>query len=281
VTQALVATDLDGTVLFSDRAMGAERPDPARLRPVDTDGRRTYAYMTDTAVQRWTALVATGALVPATTRSVEQYLRLRLPGPAPRYAVVCNGARILVDGASDPRWETAVRQRLGTEAVGFGEVWEQAVRWHAAHGFAAVRAVEDFFVYLTVSTRDERFVSVAREASRWSRERGWRASLQGRKLYLLPRTLDKAPAVAELAARLGTDRLFAGGDSLLDERMLRAADAAIRPAHGELHVTGFAAPHCRTTAGRGADAGDEILDWYTEQLAAGCHPDAPRAGQAL
>jgi hypothetical protein len=249
--------------------MGAERPDPARLSPVDTDGRRTYAYMTDTAVRRWTDLVAAGAVVPATTRSVEQYLRLRLPGPPPRYAVVCNGARILVDGLSDPAWEKAVRRRLADEAVGFDAVWERAGRWRAEHGFAAVRAVEDFFVYITVTARDERFVAAAREAGRWSRERGWRASLQGRKLYLLPRSLDKAPAVTEMAARLGATRLIAGGDSLLDERMLRTADAAIRPAHGELHVTGFAAPHCRTTAGRGADAGDEILDWYTEQLAAG------------
>jgi hydroxymethylpyrimidine pyrophosphatase-like HAD family hydrolase len=94
-------------------------------------------------------------------------------------------------------------------------------------------------------------------------------SLQGRKLYLLPAVLDKAPAVAEVAARIGAARVVAGGDSLLDEGMLRRADAGIHPAHGELHVTGFSAANCRTTAGHGAAAGDEIMEWYGDE--AGTH----------
>jgi hydroxymethylpyrimidine pyrophosphatase-like HAD family hydrolase len=262
----VVVTDLDGTVMFSDRAMGADRPDDSRLRPVDTVGPRTYSYMTDTAAAHWTDLVATGAMVPVTTRSVPQYQRLSLPGPPPRYAVVCNGARLLVDGVSDTAWESGVRRRLAVAAASFAEVWRRAIAWQAGRESAAVRAVEDFFVYITVARRDDRFTELAREADAWGRERGWRASLQGRKLYLLPVSLDKAPAAAEVATRLGAGRVVAGGDSLLDERMLRSADAAIRPAHGELHVTGFSAPHCRTTVGRGAAAGDEILDWYATQL---------------
>jgi hypothetical protein len=262
----IVATDLDGTVLFSERAMRLDRPPPARLRPIDVDGQRTYAYMTDSAVARWSALAAAGAVVPVTTRSVPQYQRLRLPGPPPRYAVVCNGARLLVDGESDPAWECTVRRAVGGSAAPYEEVWRQATAWHAERGFASLRTVEDFFLYLTVARREDWLVGFARDADAWSRQRGWRASLQGRKLYLLPGTLDKAPAVAEVAGRLQARRVVAGGDSLLDACMLREADAAIRPAHGELHVTGFTAPHCRTTAGRGAAAGDEILDFYAAQV---------------
>lgn len=265
-SRVMVATDLDGTVLFSERAMGDNRPDAGRLRPIDVDGDRTYAYMTDSAVDRWVDLATAGAVVPVTTRSVPQYLRLRLPGPPPRHAVVCNGARLLVDGVSDPTWERTVRRAVAGSAAPFDEVWRQAVGWGAERGFAAVRAVEDFFVYLTVSVREDWLTGFARDADTWLRGRGWRASLQGRKLYLLPAALDKAPAVAEVATRLGAARVVAGGDSLLDERMLRDADAAIRPAHGELHVTGFSVAHCRTTTGRGAAAGDEILDWYTGQV---------------
>lgn len=260
--RALIATDLDGTVLFSERAMGADPPE--RLRAVDADGERTYAYMTETAARRWTALARDGALVPVTTRSVPQYHRLRLPGPKPLLAVVCNGARILVDGESDPAWEGAVRR--GLDAAPFAEVWARAMAWRAERGFAALRAVEDFFGYLVAARREEWLPGFAREVAAWCGARGWRASLQGRKLYFLPATLDKAPAVAEVAVRLGASRVVAGGDSLLDAGMLRGADAAIRPAHGELHVTGFTAPNCRTTVGSGAAAGDEILTWYTEQL---------------
>jgi hydroxymethylpyrimidine pyrophosphatase-like HAD family hydrolase len=260
----IVATDLDGTVLFSERALGADPP--ARLRAVDAEGSRTYAYMTETAAMAWSHLAHGGALVPVTTRSVPQYLRLRLPGPPPKLAVVCNGARILVDGEPDLSWEGAVRRAL--DAARFDEVWARALAWRDERGFAALRAVEEFFVYLVVARREEWLPGFAREVRAWCAARGWSASLQGRKLYVLPATLDKAPAVAEVAARLGAVRVVAGGDSLLDERMLRDADAAIRPAHGELHVTGFTAPNCRTTMGSGAAAGDEILTWYTEQLSA-------------
>jgi hypothetical protein len=266
VRAVLVATDLDGTVLFSDRAMGGDRPDPARLRAVDVVGERVYGYMTDAVEAHWSRIVGTGALLPVTTRSVPQYTRLRLPGPAPRHAVVCNGARLLVDGESDPAWERTVRAAMSSGAAPFDEVWRQASTWRDARGFSSVRAVEDFFVYLSVAVREDWLAGFAGEAAEWCRSRGWRASLQGRKLYLLPATLDKAPAVAEVAARLNAARVVAGGDSLLDARMLRTADAAIRPAHGELHVTGFSAPNCRTTTGRGAAAGDEIMEWYAEQI---------------
>jgi hydroxymethylpyrimidine pyrophosphatase-like HAD family hydrolase len=265
----LVATDLDGTVLFSERAMAPTPPDPARLTPVDVVDSRVYAYMTDTVLAEWARLAAAGAIVPATTRSVPQYERLRLPGPPPRFAVVCNGGRLLVSGSSDAGWERRVRAALAAAGVPYDEVRRRCERWHAEHPSASLRTVEDFFLYFTVKVRDRWLTSFAAEVGAWCRGHGWRASLQGRKLYLLPAALDKAPAVAEVAARTGAARIVAGGDSLLDAEMLRAADAAIRPAHGELHVTGFSAPNCRTTTGRGAAAGDEIMQWYRGQ--AGTH----------
>lgn len=265
----LVATDLDGTVLFSRRAMGDTPPHPDRLTPIDVVGGHVYAYMTDTVLAQWFRLAGAGAIVPATTRSVPQYERLRLPSPPPRYAVVCNGGRLLVDGGSDPAWERRVRAALAATGAPYDQVRRRCEAWLAEHPSATLRTVEDFFMYFTVTVREQWLTSFAGEVGAWCREHGWRASLQGRKLYLMPAALDKAPAVAEVAARIGAARVVAGGDSLLDAGMLRAADAAIRPAHGELHVTGFSAPNCRTTAGRGADAGDEIMQWYGRQ--AGTH----------
>jgi hydroxymethylpyrimidine pyrophosphatase-like HAD family hydrolase len=265
VISVLAATDLDGTVLFSERAMGSARPDPARLTPIDVVDDHIYAYMTDAVIDGWTRLAADGVVLPATTRSVPQYTRLRLPGRAPKYAVVCNGARILVDGSSDPGWERGVLAAL-LDAAPFAEVERQAVGWRDEHDVAALRSVEDFFLYFTVTVREDWFALFAGEVADWCRQRGWRASLQGRKLYLLPEVLDKAAAVAEVAERLGAQRVVAGGDSLLDQQMLSTADASIRPAHGELHLTGYSAPNCRTTTGHGAAAGDEIMDWYVAEV---------------
>ena len=139
----LVATDLDGTVLFSERAMGVPLPD--RLTPVDVVGERIYAYMTDTVVAVWTRLARAGALVPATTRSVPQYTRLRLPGPAPRYAVTCNGGRLLVDGEPDPAWERTVRATLAAGGARFDEFMRRSETRGAEREFASQRKVDDFF----------------------------------------------------------------------------------------------------------------------------------------
>jgi hypothetical protein len=246
--------------------MAPNRPGDDRLVPVDVVGEHVYGYMTGTVAAAWARLAGAGALVPATTRSVAQYTRLRLPGPPPRYAVVCNGGRVLVDGEPDPAWERSVRAAIAAGGAGFDEVRRRCETWLAEHDFAALRSVDDYFMYFTVRVRERWFPGFAAEVAGWCGQRGWRVSLQGRKLYLLPAALDKAPAVAEVAARVGAARVVAGGDSLLDERMLRDATAAIHPAHGELHVTGFSAANCRTTAGRGAAAGDEIIGWYVEQV---------------
>ncbi|MBT8224142.1 MAG: HAD family hydrolase [Dactylosporangium sp.] len=257
---ALVATDLDGTVMFSlaGPPAGALTVDPV----ADT-------YMTSAVVAGWSRLATAGVLVPVTTRTVDQYQRLMLPGPPPRYAVVGNGTRLLVRGESDPTWQRAVRKDLVAAGAGFQTVWKQAVRWRSGRAFRLVRGVDEAFVYLAAERRDSWLVAFAHEASAWADQRGWRASLQGRKLYLVPVALDKAAAVARLAARLGTDEVFAGGDSLLDAQMLRSASASIRPNHGELNQTGFSAPNCQATVEGGTPAGDEIVAWYLSRAGLG------------
>jgi hypothetical protein len=253
-----VATDLDGTVLYSARAAG-QGVDATAMVAVDAAG---PGYMAPAASAGWQRLAAADVLVPVTTRSVPQYLRLRLPGPPPRHAIASNGAQLLIDGVPDPAWHRAVRARLRGSAVDFAVVWRQATAWHAAQAFRMLRAVDDCFVYLTVAAREAWLPEFVAAADAWAAPRGWRASLQGRKLYLVPAALDKAAAVADLAARLQPDRVVAGGDSLLDAGMLRAASAAIRPAHGELHATGFVSTNCAVTAAAGITAGEEIVSWY-------------------
>jgi hypothetical protein len=142
----------------------------------------------------------------------------------------------------------------------------QASTWRAKLDFKMLYAVEEFFVYLTVAHVEEWLAEFAVRAQEWAAPLGWQASLQGRKLYLVPGVLDKALAVAQLRERLGADQVIAGGDSLLDAAMLRSAGKSIRPCHGELHRIGFTAPNCRVTMEQGPCAGDEIVDWYARQI---------------
>ena len=141
----LAATDLDGTVMFTVR-----QPDSG-MRLVDET---SSAVMTPTVSAMWGRLSATGSLVPVTTRSIPQYRRLALPEPMPRYAMVCNGARLLVDGEIDPDWHRTVCREVAATSAAFTAIWRQAELWHAKRGFRMLRAVEQFFIYSTVAQRE-------------------------------------------------------------------------------------------------------------------------------
>lgn len=259
--RTIVATDLDGTVIFSKRLSGSV----SDLVVVDHENGRACGAMTPGAHRGWVRLARSRAVIPVTARSTSQYQRIRLPGPPSRLALVCNGARLLVDGVVDTAWERPIR-RPAAGVAPFDEMRAQARRWTQGHPMVGLRSVDGFFFYLASAQPDWCGGECAGDIGAWAERQGWRVLSQGRRLYVLPTGLDKASAVGRIAERLGPVRVIAGGDSLLDEAMLRAADRSIRPAHGDLHAMGFVASHCDITRSSGVVAGEEIVRWYLRQI---------------
>lgn len=196
--------------------------------------------------------------MPTTTRTREQYLRIRLPGPAPRFAVCANGGHLLVDGVSDPEWHAAVRARLDEECAPLAEVQAHLAAAADPAWLLKHRTADELFAYLVV----ERALlpgDWVKELAVWAEPRGWTVSLQGRKVYAVPKPLTKSAAVREVARRAGAGRTLAAGDSLLDADLLLAADLAWRPGHGELAEAGWTAPGVTALPERGVAAGERIL----------------------
>ncbi|MEU3280705.1 HAD family hydrolase [Streptomyces antibioticus] len=256
----MVASDLDRTLIYSSAALALTMPDARapRLLCVEVHESRPLSFMTETAAGLLTDLGDTAVFVPTTTRTRKQYLRINLPGPAPKYAICANGGHILVDGVSDPAWHAAVTARLAEECAPLEEVREHLERtadplWVRKH-----RIAEDVFVYLVVEREllPEEWV---KELAAWAENRGWTVSLQGRKIYAVPKPLTKSAAVREVARRSGAELTLAAGDSLLDADLLLAADRGWRPGHGELADTEFTAPGLTALPERGVLAGERIL----------------------
>ena len=120
------------------------------------------------------------------------------------------------------------------------------------------RVAEEVFCYLVVN-RAELPATFVADLAGWCEPLGWTVSLQGRKIYAVPRPLTKSAALAEIARRTGAPRLLAAGDSLLDADMLEAADFGVRPAHGELADVGWQRDHVAVTSATGVLAAEEIL----------------------
>ncbi|MVU79997.1 HAD family hydrolase [Nocardia sp. ET3-3] len=261
----MVATDLDRTVIYSRAAFG--QTDPATVCVEHHEG-QPLSYMTVTAAQRMSELAAAAALVPVTTRTIEQFQRVRLPGGPWPYAVTSNGGTILRNGLPDRRWRSALDAEVRAECATLVEVRAE-LRARVDESFAVrLREADDLFCYLVVDPDrvPEGFLA---EWESWCRPRGWSVSQQGRKIYTMPTPVCKSRAVTEVRRRLleaGELRpdsvLAAAGDGALDAELLRTADVAIRPRHGELEQRNWTHPGVAVTAATGIHAADEILDYF-------------------
>ncbi|MEV6806864.1 HAD family hydrolase [Streptomyces sp. NPDC051132] len=256
----LVASDLDRTLIYSSAALALTMPDARapRLLCVEVHEARPLSFMTETAAGLLADLGDAAVFVPATTRTRAQYQRISLPGPPPKYAICANGGHLLVDGVTDAGWHARVLARLAGECAPLAEVREHLLRsadpvWVRKH-----RAAEDLFAYLVVE-RELLPADWVEELAAWADGRGWTVSLQGRKIYAVPKPLTKGAAVREVARRTGAEPTLAAGDSLLDTDLLLAADRAWRPGHGELADSGWTAPRVSALSERGVAAGERIL----------------------
>ena len=268
----LVATDLDRTLVHSDRAAGPDVPGELlcleRRRGVPTASltRRTAATLA--------ALARRATWVPATTRSVAEFRRLDLGpsiGVTPRYAVCASGGVLLVDGEPDRVWASRIRHLLAAAAPipEIADLLARHLELLPAGRTGVVRDADGVLLVVRVESLPGpgRLDVLAAECG----ARGWRVASYGEKVHLLPAALGKSTAVAEVRARVGATRVLAAGDSPLDADLLLAADAGIQPADGALHAGGWHAAHVAVTSGTGLRAGEEIADW----LLVRCSRDAP------
>lgn len=258
---AIVASDLDRTLIYSAGALMLDGTDAEAplLTVAEVYNGAPLSYLTRDAEDGLERLAERGVFVPVTTRTVAQYRRVRLPRARHDWAVTTNGGVILHRGEPDADWTATVAARLEHACAPLAEIEALVPRPGDHPAFLRLNHAEELFVYAIVDRAnlpaDE--LSALTDACE---ARGWTVSLQGRKLYLVPSPLTKSAAIAEIAARTGADRVVAAGDSLLDLDLLRYADAAIRPAHGELHDAGITLPHLEVTAARGVMAGQEIVE---------------------
>ncbi|WP_432493303.1 HAD family hydrolase [Kineococcus gypseus] len=276
----LAASDLDQTLIFSERSAAA---DVAALVPVERYAGRTISWVTPQAWRLLGELVASGAFVPVTTRTREQYERVRWPQRPPRVAVCANGGVLLVDGEPDAAWAAAVRRALSGCAplarvhAELSRVVDAARAAVPGSAEPAVRDVPGLFSYAVL--REGQRPALEGEPLRQLTDRldgwGYVVSLQGRKLYAVPRPLTKSAAVAEVVRRGGFDGFVSAGDSLLDADLLAAARAAVRPAHGELFRAGWEHPAVALLGAAGAEAGERTARWLLAAVRGEVLPPGP------
>lgn len=263
----VVCIDLDRTIIYSPRALLLPHSDHEnpRLLGVETLHGTPQSFVTERAGGLLRELAAACVLVPTTTRTPKQLHRVDLPGVgrAPRYAIASNGGHLLVDGHPDEDWNEQVRRSLD------GCATVEEVRHHVQRRrgdfVEKLRVASDLFVYCVVDRAELPSGWVA-ELTHWCAERGWGVSVQGRKVYAVPRPLTKSSAAREVMRRTGADHLVAAGDSLLDAELLATADRAVRPTQGELADEDWTTPGLHVTQAPGVLGGEELVGWLLHSV---------------
>lgn len=271
MTAALIATDLDRTMIYSRGALGA-LADTVELLCVEHLDGAPLSYVTGTAATLLTDLAAMCPLVPTTTRTPEQFRRIDLPGGPWPHAITSNGGMILVDGEPDTAWRRRTETAVRDACASLEEVTAELRTRISDEWVSKLRVADDLFCYLVVDVAAQPAGFLA-DWGQWCAERGWNVSQQGRKIYSMPDPVCKSRAVAEVHRRLTDTGLLdpgapvlAAGDGALDAEMLAAADAAIRPRHGELEALDWRHPTVAVTDTAGIAASEEILAWFTRSL---------------
>lgn len=257
-THDVFATDLDRTMIYSWRSAGLKHDYPV-LTVAEFHKEKPLSYVTDFSYRMLDFLRDCLHFVPATTRSMAQFHRIMLPPIAnSAYAVTSNGGKILVGGIEDSDWNAHIKEQLEAKSIHLDEVRSALKDTFRRPWIHNITFPDELFIVLHVD-KDNTPKAYVDELTSWLSEQGWKTSLQGSKLYCIPAVLTKGAAVKEVCQRLHSSGLFSAGDSLLDKTLLRLADAAYRPAHGELEAVEFQQDNLTVTDNVGIMAGQEIL----------------------
>ncbi|MDE6880005.1 MAG: HAD family hydrolase [Oscillospiraceae bacterium] len=213
MNRILLACDLDNTLLHSHRLRQAGDV------CIEWFEGREQSFLDPAACRLLPQVLQALCLVPVTTRSVEQYRRIRWPaGCTPALALAANGAVLLRGGEPDQAWQ-------GTDcAVPY---LPELKRLHALlaeeGGYRACRIVDGAYLFAAWEAEEEALQCAGKHPTSLT------AAVSGRKVYFLPPGVDKGLALRRLQAALDASRVLAAGDSQLDLSMLNAAHLALVP----------------------------------------------------
>jgi hydroxymethylpyrimidine pyrophosphatase-like HAD family hydrolase len=265
----IFASDLDRTLMYSQRAIEElGEPREINLKPVEQKDGNWVAYMTESSFIKLKELSHQSLFIPVTTRTTEQFKRFVIfPSEIPiKYAITANGAYILYQGSPMKEWSDYIDKCLRFESVSQAELLTILQREGFRIDGEKKQAEHLFFYYiLNCLPAASELESIHNVAAKY----GWRISLQGRKLYFIPKAISKGRAL-EFICNLEGMRVLAGaGDSILDWDFLQNCEYRFVPNHGELARVLARVPGTNNhilTKKHGVGAGEEIIMQFHKLL---------------
>ena len=214
----ILCTDLDNTIIYSYKHdIGNEKMN------VELYKEREISFITKQTFELLKKVKEEFLVIPTSTRTIEQYERINLKIGTFKYALVCNGSVLLVDGKKDKDWyEESLRlaKPSNLEVKKALEYLENDKR-----RTFELRYIEDLFVF----TKCDKSETVVNELREYLDKNLVNVFNNKEKVYVLPTSLSKGKAIERLRKYLKVEFIIAAGDSEFDISMVEAADVGLVP----------------------------------------------------
>lgn len=253
----MFASDLDRTLIFSRKAL-EDFPnfEQAELVPIEKRLEENIAFMTNTSYKLLKTISSKLLFVPVTTRSLEEYNRILFSEMSIQYAVTTNGANILYHGEPLIDWKQKMMKEMSELSIRKEELIS-SMQSVFSRIPGEMRVVEELFIYFYLrESIDRQFLIELKDSLS---NKGWKVSLQGRKLYFMPDAISKGNAVKYIQERESVTTLIGAGDSLFDDDFLAFCHYPYVPSHGELAGSSNLKSHYSLTKNSGVKGGEELL----------------------
>ncbi|QTA85704.1 HAD family hydrolase [Desulfonema magnum] len=259
----MFASDLDRTLIYSQKMIDASEEQPDEIRVAETKNGEVITYITEKTIHLLKQVSERAMFVPVTTRTTEQYSRIDVicKDIMPKYAVTGNGGNILMQGKADMAWHELIKGKIENECLSIGDALNEFEKIKSDQWVKMSRVADELFFYCVVHTAQVPKDEVC-GYSEYLEENNWRIALHGRKLYFIPNCVNKRDAVAHLAEQEGlTTKIISAGDSVLDLDMAEISNLFISPCHGEICQSHREEDDGVTyTKNYGITASDELLE---------------------
>lgn len=216
--EIFVACDLDNTLIHSKKN---RRPDDCCIEEI---AQAESSFMSGKTIELLQYVVAHSLFVPVTTRSKEQYLRIRWPeGCQPHYALTNNGAILLEDNRENISWR---EQSLANASQYVPQLKTLCREMSDSGRFKHCNIIEGMYIYACC----EDGVDSASYLTEFNRKTALKLFASGKKMYAFPPLIEKRTAIERFKEfNFPIDIMIAAGDDAIDINMLNAADIALVP----------------------------------------------------
>lgn len=209
----IFCTDLDNTIIYSYKYdIGNDKIN------VEIYDDREISYITKKTYDLLKVVKKEYIIIPTTTRTIEQYKRIKLGVGEFEYALVCNGGVLLINGERDKKWyENSLEliKESNTELEKGILILEKYLQRNKE-----IKFIENLFIFARCNEPEEVVELLKSQLNTELVD----ILNNNEKIYILPKKLNKGTAIKRLKEKLHPKSLIAAGDSDFDISMLMEAD---------------------------------------------------------